>query len=251
MPWLIRLAVDLAALGRWSAARGFVTPKVADEGRALHHLLTETFGPQALQPFRLMPSRRDRANLYAWSDADPEALRELGRSCALPDAAAVLDPARIEGRMPPPFRAGQRLGFDVRLRPVVRLLADLEGLTAAGTPVRFSRGAEVDAFLARALRADPGDRGVERQQVYLDWLAARLHGAELDRTTTRLHAFRRVVALRGGRAVEGPEAVIHGTLTLHDPEAFAAGLRRGVGRHCAYGYGMLLLRPPQAPVPRC
>ena len=35
-----------------------------------------------------------------------------------------------------------------------------------------------------------------------------------------------------------------GTLTIGDPDAFAAILSRGVGRHAAFGYGMLLLSPP-------
>ena len=37
---------------------------------------------------------------------------------------------------------------------------------------------------------------------------------------------------------------MRGILTITDPIAFAELLKRGVGRHRAYGYGMLLLRPP-------
>jgi len=48
---------------------------------------------------------------------------------------------------------------------------------------------------------------------------------------------------------EGPDAIVHGVLVIHDPAAFSALLVRGVGRHRAYGYGMLLLRPPSRPVP--
>ena len=43
--------------------------------------------------------------------------------------------------------------------------------------------------------------------------------------------------------------MVHGALTVTDPDAFAALLARGVGRHRAYGYGMILLRPPNRPVP--
>ena len=35
-----------------------------------------------------------------------------------------------------------------------------------------------------------------------------------------------------------------GTLTVTDPQAFAALLSGGVGRHAAFGFGMLLLSPP-------
>jgi len=36
-------------------------------------------------------------------------------------------------------------------------------------------------------------------------------------------------------------------LTVTDGEAFARLLAKGVGRHTAYGYGMLLLRPARGP----
>ena len=38
-----------------------------------------------------------------------------------------------------------------------------------------------------------------------------------------------------------------GALTITDGEKFAQLLARGIGRHRAYGYGMLLLRPPGKP----
>jgi CRISPR system Cascade subunit CasE len=52
---------------------------------------------------------------------------------------------------------------------------------------------------------------------------------------------------RGGAVSEGPEATFHGTLEITDPVRFADLLARGVGRHRAYGYGMLLLRASNSP----
>ena len=163
--------------------------------------------------------------------------------------------SRLESRpMPRAWRAGQRLGFDFRVRPVRRLLRDLE--TSRG---RMARGADVDAFLAEALRRHPGEpggmagEGRTREAVYLDWLAERPGGAvELDRAGRRLAQFRRTGVLRGRSGLEGPEATIHGTLRVSDPDGFAELLRRGIGRHRTYGYGMLLLRPAGRPAPvRC
>ena len=37
---------------------------------------------------------------------------------------------------------------------------------------------------------------------------------------------------------------MRGTLTITDPVEFGSLLANGIGRHKAYGYGMLLLRPP-------
>jgi hypothetical protein len=44
---------------------------------------------------------------------------------------------------------------------------------------------------------------------------------------------------------EGPDAILRGEFVVKDPASFAAVLTNGVGRHRAYGYGMLLLRPAQ------
>jgi CRISPR system Cascade subunit CasE len=49
--------------------------------------------------------------------------------------------------------------------------------------------------------------------------------------------------------INRPEATFHGTFEIQDPTQFAAMLARGVGRHRAYGYGMVLLRAPNRPVP--
>ena len=43
--------------------------------------------------------------------------------------------------------------------------------------------------------------------------------------------------------IDGPDVTVDGTLEIIEPEAFANLLIRGVGRHCAFGFGMLLLRP--------
>ena len=112
-------------------------------------------------------------------------------------------------------------------------------------------GSEVDAFLVEALRGSPraaNGEGRIRQEVYLDWVSERLAPVvELDRPASSLVRFRRTRVARKGGHPEGPEAVIHGVLVVVDPRAFAEMLARGVGRHRAYGYGMLLLRPPGRP----
>ena len=82
-----------------------------------------------------------------------------------------------------------------------------------------------------------------REGVYADWLAGRLEGAARVEAA-RLARFCHHHAVRAGRAIEGPDAVMHGALTIVDPGRFAAALATGIGRHRAYGYGMILLRPP-------
>ena len=254
---LIRVPVAIHHLARWAGERGWVRRRSGivgfDEGRALHHLIGEVFGPDAFGPFRLLvPPRCTRGNLYAYSTLNAEELREAASVQAWPDHLGILSLDGLAGKpMPHVWRVGQRLGFDLHTRPVRRLRHDLE--TSSG---KIRKGQEIDAFLLEALRRYPDvpDGMVQgnriRQAVYLDWLSERLgSAAQLDLSASRLARFRRVRVARGDRGPEGPDATIHGSLTVNDPVSFAALLARGVGRHRAYGYGMLLLRPPNRPSP--
>lgn len=258
---LARLPVDLPALARAAGERGWSKGRrvAFDEGKALHHILGELFGPGMLQPFRLIVAPRAKSGtLWAYTEANADTLREIAAPVALSEAAeAALPLSRLDTKpMPDVATPGRRLGFDIRLRPVVRLASAIEAPSdrEGGRRHGFKAGSEIDAFLAASLR-DP-DRnmmeaaGRSRESVYAEWLADRLAGAaEIE--SVRLAAYRRSLAAReNGHGPEGPDATLHGTLTVHDPEAFADRLRRGIGRHKAYGFGMLLLRPPGQPVPR-
>lgn len=260
--WMLRLPLDLNALAQFAAERGLMHPAGHDEGRALHHLLVETFGKVpvpgdekeqkgAFQPFRVMASRGG-TSLYGYSALSPDALRDHARISALPEALALLPLDRMEAKqMPEIWRERQILGFDLRTLPVVRLNS---GIPAAPVPRgrEWRAGSEVDAFLAHVLRHDPqGDPAAQetkREPLYRDWLAARLAPAAELLEGTRLARFRRIRVSRQQRA-EVPEAVFHGSLRITDPDAFSRMLARGVGRHCAYGFGMLLLRTPGRPAP--
>ena len=232
---LISLPLELRSLRRWAAKQGFG----ADEGRALHHLLSETFGKSALQPFRLLVAPgEDTGNLYAYAKTDEDNLRQVARECAMPDALAVCDLDGLAVKpMPETWREGRRLAFDLRVRPVKRLLR------AVGV---FPKGAEIDAFLAEVLRLHPDgrpdDERVERESVYRQWLEQRLGDAAKLEEARMVHFERRPVQ-RGGTTREGPDVTWHGELKVLDGAAFVARLASGVGRHASYGYGMLLLRP--------
>ncbi len=45
------------------------------------------------------------------------------------------------------------------------------------------------------------------------------------------------------RFVNGPDVIFTGQLQVEHSEAFARLLARGIGRHRAFGFGMLLLKP--------
>jgi CRISPR system Cascade subunit CasE len=259
---LVRVPVVLPQLGRWAALRnyGFTIRRRAngqqrdagfDEGRALHHLLAETFGPGVLHPFRhIVAPDGIQAQLYAYGQQDATALLEVAHACALPEVSVILDLAQLATKaMPQNWHAGRHLGFELRVRPVSRLLKPLECSGAA-----IPKGAEVDAFLVEALRRFPTaaaeenmlQAGRSREAVYTDWLAQRLSGAATLRSGVRLTRFQRVRAARKGYSPEGPDAILQGDLTVDNPVRFQQLLTLGIGRHKAYGYGMLLLRPSRS-----
>ena len=60
----------------------------------------------------------------------------------------------------------------------------------------------------------------------------------------RMVELRREPFFQGGARGERPNVVLEGTLRVTDADTFRALLARGVGRHRAFGFGMLLLRRP-------
>ncbi|MFN3459370.1 MAG: type I-E CRISPR-associated protein Cas6/Cse3/CasE, partial [Oceanibaculum sp.] len=191
-----------------------------------------------------------RATLYAYAQADETALRQTASETGTPDALSLVALSDLRTKpMPEVWKEGRRFAFDVRVRPVRRLLKPLEG-AEGGSAKPFRKGAEVDAFLVAALRNAAGDESgaskepITREEVYRAWLderfadAARLDGANLVRMER--------TRIARTRTAEGPDAVFHGELTVTNGEAFAKLLAKGVGRHTAYGYGMLLLRPARS-----
>ena len=244
---LIRARLSTNDLTRWAGERGWTAGGryggSFDQGRALHHLVDEMFGPGALRPFRLLvPPHQTKGNLYAYCALDAQGLRETADVQAKPDHLLVLPLDRVDSKaMPENWKKGQRVGFNLRTRPVRRIAHPIE--THSGT---IAAGSELDSFVLEAIRHHPsvpdGMRKAERtrEAVYLDWLSDRLGDvAELDQDASRMAQFHRTLVSRGTAGVEGPDAVIHGTLTILNGEGFAKLLANGIGRHRAYGYGML------------
>ena len=48
------------------------------------------------------------------------------------------------------------------------------------------------------------------------------------------------------RTIVGPDVVLKGRLQVDDSDAFTQLLRRGIGRHRAFGFGMVLLKPARS-----
>lgn len=241
--YLLHTQPDPQRLAAW-AARHRLLDKEGDLGYALHALLHAAFGEQAPHPFRYIDAEQ---GLLAYTRLDATGLAQLA-ALVDPDVAAALGLGQTSQHgginvrpFPTQWAVGHTLGFEVRLRPVIR-----EGKT----------GRERDAFLAAAEKAQ--GRALDRGEVYVQWLRdvlTRQGGAEL--MDARMSRYQQLGVtrksqkgsaddVRHSRLVNGPDAVLVGQLRVTNSQAFAQLLASGVGRHRAFGFGLLLLRPARS-----
>lgn len=243
---LVQVSVDLAGLMRRARDRGQRLDEL-DTGYLLHGWLEETFGPGRLRPFRIehgtgSEKATDRLSpdlrLLAWSEVDEAVLVQHAKEFAEPTAEKAVRSVASKA-LPATWTEGRRLGFAVRVCPTIRSRVPLAGESRRDAPH------ERDAW-------QPAPDAPTREVVYADWLRSRLEQAGVvtmecagldGYRRTRLHR-RTQGAHRVARQVSFPEAWMSGVLVVRDPERFTGWLRHGVGRHRAFGFGMVVLRPP-------
>lgn len=237
--YLLHTQPDPQRLAAW-AARHRRLDKEGDLGYPIHALLHAAFGEQAPQPFRYLDAEQ---GLLAYTPLDATELEKLS-ALADPDVAAALGLGQTHkhGGMnvrpfPTQWAVGHTLGFEVRVRPIIR---------------ESKTGRERDAFLAAVEKAS--ESRLDRAEVYVQWLRdllARQGGAEL--VDARMTSYQQLGVTRksqkGGaddvrhsRLVNGPDAVLAGQLRVTNSHDFAQLIIKGLGRHRAFGFGLLLLR---------
>jgi CRISPR system Cascade subunit CasE len=238
---MIQLQPDMRALFRFLEHREMNVRADEDLGYGLHVWLTALFGEMAPRPFRLYQSgKTSPACLLGYVRHDADALSAYARQFAEPlaygAAAAGLENLRTSVKpLPEDWRAGRRFGFEVFTCPIAR---------------KSRSGIEKDVFLIHADR-EGENAGLRRETVYLDWLRNQF-GEACVLENGELAGFRLIHQIRRKQAVNGhrvsarlyrPQALLRGVLTVSNGETFRTLLARGIGRHRAFGYGMLLLRP--------
>ncbi|WP_085341135.1 type I-E CRISPR-associated protein Cas6/Cse3/CasE [Aquidulcibacter paucihalophilus] len=244
---LVRMVPDMRALAQAAAGAGFV-PTGGDMGYALHAALLAIFGPElAPKTFTL----RD-GTVMGYSAASPEDLLTAVhlQPASMEALAQALGPHHLEARtMPQNWRVDQELDLEVRIRPIVR--------SRAGRG-RAKGGRELDAFVMNAppkpTGTDAAGTGIAaRELAYCNWLRGELdRGGASSLLGARMRGFQRTRLLtrpkvehsRSTVTTEGPDAVMYARIRIKDPASFDALLRRGIGRHRAFGFGMMLLSPP-------
>ncbi|MCB9492548.1 MAG: type I-E CRISPR-associated protein Cas6/Cse3/CasE [Dehalococcoidia bacterium] len=236
--YMLQVALDTAALLRLERSLK-VPPRLEDEGYLVHAALRTALGEGAPQPFALGRVEGRRMTVLGYVGADEDTLRGvLGRKGGS-EGAPIVDPGSLRVKeMPNRFAEGLQLAFEVRVCPVVR---------RSSGDARAKAGAEVDAFLAECWRVGDGVV-VDREAVYRGWLdgqlgrgGARVLDAKMEHFVRRRLLRRTQGTERRARGVERPDVLFKGRLEVTDGSAFGQLVRRGVGRHRAFGFGMLLL----------
>jgi len=227
---LIRLPLHPPRLIRFAFEHGI---RQEDEtlGYTLHAWLTALFGEAAPKPFRYFERRQE---VLAYAPIDAQSLLMIAEERGSLAALAALDTENAASKpMPTQWRAGQRLHLEVLTCPVSRKDAE-----------------EKDVYLRALDRQD--DATPSRAEVYRQWFARQwqeavaLEQVELLGMSARARLLRR--ARRGGNrllSIERPQALFAAEAVIREPARFADYLARGIGRHRAFGYGMVLLAPPR------
>lgn len=267
---IVRLVLDRRQLAR--LARRHHLGRGVDEGYLLHAGLAQLFATST-EPARVplhtfaiddtlkqAQEQPESVFLLAYSDVNEQALvkrmgpwrRTLVRAC--------------ETNSIPEIPAGTQVAFRARVCPIVRTRLPVAGEPGNDTGSR-KKTREVDAWLASETFQRAADKAAAgealpfehsarvwsgREEVYGKWLKKELgrDGAAVLDDYPRLASFERDRLYRrnsrSSRLFERPNAVMEGLLRVEDKKAFRTILRRGLGRHRAFGFGMLLLRSPGA-----
>jgi len=241
---MIRVELDRAGLFEFARNRRIPLREV-DLGYIIHCALRGLFAEQAPQPFSWSDGRRSAAVLGYGAASATELKQSASGQTDQSLFSLYRESTLVSKEIPAVFPTGHQLNFEIRTCPIVRK-------SAAGKWHR--KGAEVDVFLSRCWQ-EGEDVIIDRGEVYREWLSQRLaKGGATRLVSSRMLAFHRERVVRSShgkknsfKVSERPVAILAGTLEVQDPDAFHALLRRGVGRHCAFGFGMLLLRPSDRP----
>jgi len=227
---LVRLRVNTPALMRFAKDQGLLRDREDGFGYTLHAWLAAMFGAIAPKPFRFDERRAELLGYAAHSASD---LTAQAKDFALPQVIAALQPDSLVSKpMPTQWPEGKRVQLHVLACPVSR-----------------KDGQEKDVYL-RALD-HRGDDTPSREEVYRVWMRRHIeHAVHIERleivALVQRHRLLRPDRSGGGRrlrALERPRVTFMAEVSIGNGTAFQQLLARGIGRHRAFGFGMMLLAP--------
>ncbi|MBS3762088.1 MAG: type I-E CRISPR-associated protein Cas6/Cse3/CasE [Planctomycetes bacterium] len=214
-----------------------------DDNYITHCALKELFGDIAPAPFSVEKGDARHLRVLGYCSVPLTELQIRAREYASPLGYEICNWDRLASKpMPDRFTAGTRLQFKLRACPVVRKSSEGK---------YHSAGTEVDAFLSRVWEVDDPEVDIDRAEVYNDWLQdqfARRGGAKLLSSRLKRFSIERMVRRahekdRTSTVIKRPDSTLEGQLEVTEPEAFQSLLKKGIGRHTSFGFGMLKVRP--------
>ncbi len=227
---LIRLRVHTPPLMRFARDQNLLGERDDSFGYLLHAWLAAAFGTTAPKPFRFDARRSE---LLGYGVHPARDMMAHAATFAMPQTTAVLVSESLASKpMPVQWPEGKRLQLHVEACPVSR--KDDE---------------EKDVYLRALDRA--GNNAPNRSEVYQAWLRRQIEPAvhveriEITGLIQRHRLLRpdRRGAERRLRVVERPSVTFLAEVRIRDSQNFHQLLARGVGRHRAFGFGMVLLAP--------
>ena len=251
---MLQLELDQRQLASWMGAMG-----LQDLDFAIHCLLTECLGESRPRVFRPQTGRDGKSlALLGYCRSREEELEQTLQMLATPLQRGVIPRGSVKTKeMPHDWSQVSDLGFEIRVRPIVRLSrrkvavnpAFAQRLEGAG----LKPGSEYDVHRWRNLLAQTAQEPpVSKDLAYAEWLSQRAEQQGSCTIDPRCAVVARSQETRAVRDAHqegfpGPDVVMRGLLQIQDPSRFEQLLEHGLGRHRAYGYGMLLLRPAMPP----
>ena len=207
-----------------------------DLGYLTHSALRASLGDLAPQPFEVFPQANgQKLKILGYTESSLEDLQNNLAFLAEPLLLKtfIADHLYIKV-LPAQWPEGKTFGFRVRCCPIVRKRDNENKII------------EKDAFLAACERYN--HEKLNREDVYVKWLFeqfARLGGADL--VEARVKGFRLIELRRRSKSYLNkieyrPEVVFEGLVRVKQSKAFSSLLKRGIGRHRAFGFGALFLR---------
>lgn len=242
--FMVQLWLDLRRLVELGRALHLSVQHV-DDNYITHCALRELFGDHAPGPFSIEDNNGKYIRVLAYSSLPTDDLQVAAQTFASPMVYQIPDWTRVISKpMPKTFPPGMHLGFELRVCPVIRK-------SSAGK--YHKAGTEVDAFLSRVWEVDDSKVAVNREDVYRDWLtdqfvrsnAATIQSIQLKQFSLESMFRRDHNQHRQATPIKRPAATMVGNLKVVNSTEFVDLLRRGIGRHRAFGFGMLKIRQPR------
>jgi len=235
--YIIKILVNMIDLFR-IAKRPHLYKKEVDSGYLIHCLLKEIFQDENPSPFVITNNTEPYMEILGYSSKSADELKSIADNNRSRKIYSAIDWSRFSSKsMPSVFSNNTEYSFRLRACPVVR-----KGRGSTD----FKPGSEVDVFLSEVSKKSDNER-ISREEVYRKWIKRMFQRYNIEiipplkLSRMNLTKFVRKSTKRNIKTMTRPDATFEGKIKINDSSVFTDQMCKGFGRHCAFGYGMILL----------